>query len=238
VTLTSSLVLLLVSLFRPVAADSARLVGSTLLVESIGLAIPLPPVWFGAKDTVQGLPNCGHDLRGTIDRRVATSRPMLDSLRNANGEWDRVYSAVTDSTLPFANLAAQVGPEPFGAGQCFGDLQMRVYVFPGVWKLSDHAKAAGLRTASTFFPSATFVSRESAPWHIDRLHWSAWYYDYGAEANVEIFSTIVHGKTVVLVFMHAGGDVTVSGLIGASLSSEGGPAERDQRFILEHIRFQ
>ena len=92
---------------------------------------------------------------------------MLDSLRNAQGEWDREYSAVTDSVLPFASLVAQVGPEPFGAGQCFGDLQMRVYVFPDAWKLSEQAKVAGLRTAREFFPSATLVGRDSAQWHID-----------------------------------------------------------------------
>jgi hypothetical protein len=234
----SVLVLVLVSLSRPIVADSARLVGPSLVVESIGLEIALPPVWFGAKDTVKGLSNCGHDLRGSVDRRFATSRPMLDSLRNAQGEWDREYSAVSDSILPFAKLVAQVGPEPFGAGQCFGDLQMRVYVFPDAWKLSEQAKATGLRTARGFFSSATLGSRESAPWHVDRLHWSAWYYDYGAEANLEIFSTVVHGKTVVLVFMRAGGDITVGGVIGGSLSSENGPAERDEQFILEHVRFR
>src|SRR5258705_13715066 len=105
-----SLVLILVSLFHPVAADSARLVGSTLVVESIGLQIALPPVWFGAKDTVKGLPNCGHDLRGPVERRFATSRPMLDSIRNARREGYREYSAVTKIVLPFANLVAQVDP--------------------------------------------------------------------------------------------------------------------------------
>jgi hypothetical protein len=235
----SLLVLILVSLARPIVADSARLVGSTLVVESVGLEIALPPVWFGAKDTVKGLSNCGHDLRGSVNRRFATSGTMLDSLRNAQGEWDREYSAVTDSVLPFAHLVAQVGPEPFGAGgQCFGDLQMRVYVFPDGRKLSEQAKAIGLRTARGFFSSAALVSQESAPWHFDRLHWSAWYYDYGAEANLEMFSTIVRGKTVVLVFMRAGGDVTVGGVIGGSLSSENGPAERDEQFILEHVRFR
>ena len=163
---------------------------------------------------------------------------MLDSLRNAQGEWDREYSAVTDSVLPFANLVAQVGPEPFGDGHCFGDLQMRVYVFPEARQLSEQAMATGLRTARGFFSSAALVSRESAPWHVDRLHWSAWYYDYGAEANVEIFSTIVRGKTVVLVFMRAGDDITVGGVISGSLSSDDGPAERDEQFILEHLRFR
>ena len=70
------------------------------------------------------------------------------------------------------------------------------------------------------------------------MRWDAWYYDYGAEANLEIFSTIVRGRTVALVFMRAGGDIAVSGLLSGSISSENDPAERDERFILEHIRFQ
>jgi hypothetical protein len=230
-----SLVLVLVALLHPTAPDSARLVGSTVLVESIGLQITLPPAWFGTKDTVKGTLTCGHDLRGSVERRLATSRTMLDSLRNARGEWDREYSAVADSILPFARLVAHVGPEPFGSGQCFGDLQMRVYVFPDVWKLSEQAKATGLRTARSFFPSATLVGRESAQWHIDRLRWDAWYYDYGAEANLEIFTTIVRGRTVALVFMRVGGDIAVGDVLSGAISSESSPAERDERFILEHI---
>jgi hypothetical protein len=95
-----------------------------------------------------------------------------------------------------------------------------------------------LRTAHSFFPSATLVGRDSAQWHIDRFRWDAWYYDYGAEANVEIFTTIVRGRTVVLVFMRAGGDIAVSGVLSGSVSSENDPAEHDERFILEHIRLQ
>lgn len=79
-----------------------------------------------------------------------------------------------------------------------------------------------MTAARAFFPSAALVSRDSANWHIDRLYWRAWYHDYGGEANVEMFSTVSRGRTVTLVFMRA------------SLSN--GPAERDQRFILDHTR--
>jgi hypothetical protein len=233
----SSLILVLVALLHPAAADSARLIGSTMVVEPIGLQIALPPVWFGAKDTVKGIQGCGHDLHGSAERRFATSQAMLDSLRNAGGEWDREYSAVSDTILPFSRLVAQVGPEPFGDGQCFGDLQMRIYVFPDASAPPKEVKAAGLRTARSFFPSATLVDRDSAQWHIDRLRWDAWYYDYGAEANVEIFTTTVRGRTVALVFMRAGGDIAVGGPISGSVPLENDAAARDERFILEHIRF-
>jgi len=54
------------------------------------------------------------------------------------------------------------------------------------------------------------------------LRWDARYADYGAEANVQHYSTVVHDRTFVLVFMRA------------RWSRD---SEDDQRFILEHARF-
>lgn len=119
------LVALLAALHSPIAEDSARLVGSTLVVDSLGLSIDLPPTWLGAKDSVAWPPSCGRELHGPFERRLVTSRSTLDSLRNLSGEWDREYAAVADSTLPLGDLLAQLGPEPMGAGLCFADLQMR-----------------------------------------------------------------------------------------------------------------
>lgn len=218
----SVLIAFLVSLLGPLPADSARLVGSSLIVEPIGLEVALPPEWFGAIDTTRVPSNCGHDVRGPVERRLVTSKPVLASLLNSTGEWDRVYSAVTDSILPFGSLVAQVGPEPFGAGICFGDLQLRIYVLPDTSPLAPQAQAVGLRTARGFFPSAQLVSQDSSRWHISRLRWDAWYHDYGGEANVQIFMTGARGRNVALVFMHA--------------SLPGSPAQRDQRFVLEHVR--
>ncbi|HVX41355.1 MAG TPA: hypothetical protein VHB25_17455 [Gemmatimonadaceae bacterium] len=218
-------VAILALLAAGVRADTARIVGSTLVVEPVGLHIVLPPEWFGASDSIAWPPTCGHDVHGPVDQRLVTSRPILDSLRHhAQGEWDREYVAVADSTLPFENLVAQVGPEPLGTGTCFLDLQVRVYVLPDRARDTAALAAAGLRTARAFFPSATIVARDSAEWHIERLRWDAWYYDYGGEANVETYRTEARGRTVVLVFMHA--------------SQAGGPADRDERFILQHVRLR
>lgn len=208
-----------------VRTDSARVVGSTLVVDPIGVQIALPAEWFGAKDSVAGLPTCGHDVHGSVDQHLVTSRAVLDSLRrHAQGEWDREYVAVSDSMLPFENLVAQVGPEPLGNGMCFLDLQMRVYVFPDAPTDVSRSSAAGLRAARAFFPSATLAARDSVEWHVERLRWDVSYHDYGGEANVEVFRTTVRGRGVVLVFMRA--------------SQAGGPAERDERFILQHVRLQ
>lgn len=216
---------MLLLLAAAVPADSARVVGSTLVVEPAGVQIVLPPEWFGARDSVAWPPTCGHDVHGPVDQRLATSRAVLDSLRrHSQGEWDREYVAVSDSMLPLENLVAQVGPEPLGNGTCFLDLQMRVYVLPTGSTDESASSAVGLRTARAFFPSARLAARDSANWHIERLSWDAWYHDYGGEANVEVFRTTTHGRAVVLVFMRA--------------TRVGGPAERDEKFILQHIRLQ
>ena len=210
--------------FASAPADTARLVGSMLVIEPAGIQISLPPEWFGAKDSISWPPTCGHSVHGPIEQRLATAKAVFDSLRHrANGEWDREYVGVTDSMLSFAHLVAQVGVEPLGSGHCFLDLQMRVYVFPTA-VINEADTAAALRTARTFFPSATLAAHDSAQWHIDRLRWAAWYSDYGAEANVEVFRTSARGRTLVLVFMHT--------------TQRGGPAERDEQFILQHLRLQ
>lgn len=217
------LVGLLALLHGTITADSVRLVGSTLMIEPLAVSVALPPEWFGAKDTVSRLGGCGHVVHGPAERRLAISRPNLDSALDATGEWDREYSAVTDSILPFRDLLAQLGPEPFGRGSCFTDLQFRVYVTElAPDEITRRAAAIGVATARGFFPSGAIVSRDSADWHIDRVHWNAWYSDYGTEANVEIFTTTVRGRTLALVFMRA--------------TFLGAPAERDQAFILSHIK--
>jgi hypothetical protein len=203
--------------------DEAELRGSTLYVQPGYAEVMLPPAWFGEKDSVALTPSCGHHIRGALARRLAMTQPMLDSARNATGEWDREYSAVVDSILPFEHLLAQLGPEPFGAGNCFADLQMRVYVTsldPSV--IASIASGAGVATARRFF-SASIASRDSASWHIDHLQWDARYFDYGAEANVELYSTRTNGRTLTLVFMRASW-------------SRGDPAEADQIYVLQHVR--
>jgi hypothetical protein len=82
--------------------------------------------------------------------------------------------------------------------------------------------ALGLTTARGFFGSAVLASSDSARWDVDWLRWDARYADYGAEANVQHYSTVVHDRTFVLVFMRA------------RWSRD---SEDDQRFILEHARF-
>lgn len=221
-----ALLLFVASLLRTPSTDSARIAGSTVAIDPLGLELTLPPAWVGDRDTAATSPSCGHHLRGAPARRFATSRPMLDSLQHATGEWDQEYSAVVDSILPFAQLVAQLGPEPFSGGTCYADLQLRIYVLDSAptTGTAEHAPslAAGFRVAHGLFPSASLASRDSSSWHIDALRWIAWYSDYGAEANVQLYSIPIRNRVAVLVFMR--------------VSGRGGLAERDQQFILDHVR--
>lgn len=206
---------------RQPTRTEAEVIGSQLVVEPTRTLIGLPLEWVGEKSAAPSL-TCGHDVHGAFARRLAVLRPMLDSARNATGEWDREYSAVTDSIMPFEALIAQLGPEPFGRGGCFLDLQMRVYLSTISPAIVDEAAATiGLSTARRFFPSASIASRDSAAWHIDHLRWDAHYSDYGGEANVELYSTETKGRTLTLVFLHA--------------TSSKGPAAIDQAYVLSHI---
>ena len=218
-----SLVLLLALLLGSVRGDSARLMGSSIVVDPLGIRIELPRAWIDTSAVASSSSRYDREVRGPLARRLAVSRPFLDSVRNAEGEWDHEYSAVADSLLPFANLVAHLGPEPFGRGATsFGDLQMRVYI--GARSRQGATGAAGLRAAQAFFPSARLAGRDSAQWHIERIYWNAWYGDYGGEANVEMYSTTVRHRVLTLVFMHA--------------TIRPGWAEEDQRFILEHLRLR
>ena len=93
--------------------------------------------------------------------------------------------------------------------------------YPAV--IASNAANAGVVTAKRFFPSASIASRDSASWHIDHLRWDARYFDYGAEANVELYSTPTNGRTLTLVFMRASW-------------SRDDPAASDQKYVLEHVK--
>lgn len=184
--------------------DTARVVDSVLIVEPIGITLQIPPAWIGGRDPHAAQPSCGRVGRGAFAERVHVNPAAFSSLLHATGEWDREYSAVMDSIMPFTALAAHLGPEPWGVqGHCYADLQMRVYVTDGgVEDVRARVRGIGLATAKAYFPSAATVSADSAGWHIEHVSWTAWYFDYGGEANVELFMRPFGARLLVLAFMH------------------------------------
>lgn len=182
--------------------DTARVVDSTLEIEPVGVSFRVPPVWLGAPP-VRSHIVCGSTAQGTLADRIHVQPAAFPSLQHATGEWEAEYSAVVDSIMPFADLAAHLGSRGWGRGGCFAGLQMRVYVSSVAQRdIADRVRGIGLTTASAFFSPVQVISTDSAGWHIEHVRWNARYFDYGSDANVELYMRSIGSRLVVLVFVH------------------------------------
>src|SRR3982751_1666028 len=93
--------------------DSARVADGRLVIEPLGVSFQIPPTWL-LPYTGYVPKSCGaHPL---LCNRIHVSRESIAELRNAVGEWDREYSKVLDSVLPFGATVAQLGAEGWSWG--------------------------------------------------------------------------------------------------------------------------
>jgi hypothetical protein len=180
--------------------DTARIADGRLVLEPLGASFQIPPTWFDPP-TIKG--TC--EYNSPMKVRFHVDREAVAKLARASGEWDKEFSAVVDSVMPFSGTVAQLGSEGWGAeSSCFGDLQVRVYVTDlPLDSLTTRARRRASETANRFFPATPVTEADTLGWRVQRLSWSAWYYDYGATAQVEFYSRRVRRKTITLVFMHA-----------------------------------
>jgi hypothetical protein len=180
--------------------DSARIADGRLVIEPLGASFEIPQTWFDPP-TIKG--RC--EYNSPVISRFHISQASIAKLPRATGEWDKEFSAVVDSVMPFSGTVAQVGSEGWGAeSSCFGDLQVRVYVTDlPVDSIAKRATTRASETANRFFPSTPVTEADTLGWRVQKLSWNAWYYDYGATAEVEFYSRRVRGNTFTLVFMHA-----------------------------------
>jgi hypothetical protein len=202
---------------QPVS-DTARIADRRLVIEPLGASFEIPPTWF---DPPTYTKTC--EYNSPVASRFHVTRETIAKLPRATGEWDKEFSAVVDSVMPFSGTVAQIGSEGWGAeSRCFGDLQVRVYVTDlPLDSLVTRAKTQASETANRFFPAKPVAEADTLGWRVEKLSWDAWYFDYGATAVVEFYFRRVREKTVALVFMHA-------------LASNRGELDRD--FILHSFR--
>jgi hypothetical protein len=113
---------------------------------------------------------------------------------------------VADSIAPLEALVAQIGGGRWTIdGHCSIAVQPRFYV--GTFtpeRLGMRAARVGRRTVERFFRPVELVQIDTAGWHRTRLSWNAWYYDYGGEAHVDVFTRRVRAHTLALVFTYVG----------------------------------
>jgi hypothetical protein len=185
------------------ATDTAYLEGERLLVQPIGITFRVPPVWLGNSPPKGRDYPCGNPPSGTVSDRIVTEPGRFRSLQRPGGEWKAEFAAVVDSVLPFRDLVAHLGGDPWN-GNC-GAMQMRVYVGDHLaWRTIE--ALPGVRSARRYFKPVHRTQVDSAGWGITRLSWNAWYTDYGGPATVEFWSRSFGGRDLVLVFMFSGYD--------------------------------
>jgi len=170
-------------------ADSARVADGRLVIEPLRVSFEIPPTWL--------LPYTGY---------------VPEGCGNAIGEWDREYSKVVDSVLPFDATVAQLGAEGWSWGSSsFADLQVRAYVSDlPLDSIAARARTTGVKTANKTFPTGAAQESDTLGWRTQKIQWDAWYYDYGATAHVEFFSRRIGSRTLTLVFMYVGFDKATS----------------------------
>ena len=190
-------------------ADSARVADGRLVIEPLRVSFEIPPTWL--------LPYTGYVPEGCgthplLCNRIHVSRESIAELRNAIGEWDREYSKVVDSVLPFDATVAQLGAEGWSWGSSsFADLQVRAYVSDlPLDSIAARARTTGVKTANKTFPTGAAQESDTLGWRTQKIQWDAWYYDYGATAHVEFFSRRIGSRTLTLVFMYVGFDKATS----------------------------
>jgi hypothetical protein len=204
VALLALIIALSVTRPNPTPSDSARIANGRLIIEPLGSSFEIPPTWLEPQPKGYG---AGQDCEthSPLSSRTHISRESLQQLSNATGPWDKEFSNVVDSVLPFASTVAQVGAEGWGAeSKCFGDLQVRVYVSElAVDSIARQVRTRGQQTANRFFPTKATEEADSLGWRIQKLQWDAFYYDYGAPTYVEFLSRRIGTKTLTLVLMYS-----------------------------------
>ena len=189
----------------PVPSDSARIADGRLFIEPLGASFEIPPAWLEPPPKGYG-PGEDCNTHSALASRTHVSRESIPKLANATGPWDREFSNVVDSVLPFASTVAQLGAEGWGAeSKCYGDLQVRVYVSElAIDSIARRVRTRGQEIANKFFPTKALES-DSVGWRIQKLEWDAIYGDYGASTYVEFLSRCVGRKTLTLVLMYSYG---------------------------------
>lgn len=183
-------------------ADSARVDGSRLVIEPVGVSFEIPAGWPSRVVTSAGS-TC--DLQGAQARSVTTSKAGLRMLTGASAYFgDQYYSAFTDSVFAVSELVAHLGA--LGWRDCdnsVNDLQMRVYITERPPQaIAQRLTTIRLSPYPGYSVPKLAAARDSAEWHIEQANWSFNCGDCIFNERIEIYSTRISARTVSLVFMY------------------------------------
>ena len=178
------------------SADTDRpysvLQGTTVQIHPFGATFEIPESWL----TPNPLPE--------PEKNLYLSRQDLYELPWNNGR-DSEDAAVMDAVLPFAQCAAHFGDRGWG-NYFWNDLQGRVYVVDSTpAEISVKIETSGFQKAAIVFENAEMSWEKYGNWQKLSLTVIDAPTHFILTKDLDFYYRPVAGKTVVLVFLHAGG---------------------------------
>jgi hypothetical protein len=160
------------------------------------------------------------DLPAT-QKNLYLTRQELNYLYRNDGR-DAEDGQVINSVLPFEYCAAHVGSKDWG-NDFWNDLQSRVYVVElSAEEIDAKVGQRGLATAKTVFESASLSSGEFGMWQRRTLEVVDAPTHFILSKNIDFYYRRFANKTVVFVFIQAGGyDETINEMLASFRWPEG-----------------
>lgn len=166
--------------------------GSTVRIHPYNATFAIPESWL----TPNPMPLPAKNLY--------LSRPDLNEL-DWNSGGDSEDAQVINAVLPLTDCAAHFGDKGWG-NYLWNDLQGRVYVVDQTpQQVATAIKTRGLQQSSSVFEAASLSWENQGVWQkltINILDAPA---DFILVKNLDFYYRPIGGKTVVFVFLHAGG---------------------------------
>ncbi|HEX6715604.1 MAG TPA: hypothetical protein VF088_00750 [Pyrinomonadaceae bacterium] len=137
-------------------------------------------------------------------KNLYLSRQDLDQLSlNDGSDWEEAQ--VINAVLPFAQCAAHFGDKGWG-NYLWDDLQGRVYFVDSTPKeIATMIKTRGLQESLTRFKDASLSWENYGVWQKLTINILDAPTHFSLMKNLEFYYRPFNGKTVVFVFLHAGG---------------------------------
>ena len=165
---------------------------NTVRIRPYNATFEIPDMWLTPDQTA--LPS----------KNLYLNRQELNSLHWNDGP-DAEDALVMDAVLPFDSCAAHLGDRGWG-NYLWNDLQARVYVVDMTpEQVSKAVQTRGLDQSLNVFEDATWSWQQSGVWARDSLRIMDAPTHFILMKYLDFYSRPIGKKTVVFVFLHAGG---------------------------------
>lgn len=161
-------------------------------------------IHLGSVDATFDIPEEWISWHEEFHNNIHLSPTEIARVRSASGEWDKEYSQIANSIIPFEKCILHAGGDGWGENAAsYQDVQMRVYLLDeSPAQVVERLTKIGPTDAMKFSDKVSLARSKHNNWLRTILSYPLWYGDYGGTAHIDVFATKCAAKTVVLVFMY------------------------------------